>query len=268
MIPDLPQLRLFALSLLFAALVPVATAGSLHADQTASFTVDARLGDGAPDRLQVRLDCQPASDIGSSAAQFRRLPRDGTAVFEVSVPPQGNVTCAISAEAPQGLEVRYLGDGGSPADIGDAGCLFTGVQAGHANFCQIQATSPITSVTVYKRWIGATRYEPDVRADLVCAGAPVGEGRDINAGKPGVWVLDVADPEGVTCDVLETGREEFIADPDDCRGLLVLPGSEEECTMVNTKVVKMIEMLNRYGLVVMILVFMAVGMVAARRFVS
>jgi hypothetical protein len=37
--------------------------------------------------------------------------------------------------------------------------------------------------------------------------------------------------------------------------------------MVNTKVVKMIEMLNRYGLVIMILVFMVVGMIAARRFV-
>ena len=69
------------------------------------------------------------------------------------------------------------------------------------------------------------------------------------------------------CDVFETGRDEFVPDPADCRGLLVLPGSEEECTLVNTKVVKMIEMLNRYGLVIMILVFMAAGMVAARRLV-
>jgi len=265
---NFPQPCLFAFRLLFAAVVPVTMAGSLHADPPANFTVDARLGEGAPDGLQVRLDCRPASDGGPSAVQTRRLPRDGTAVFEVSVPPAGDVTCAISVDAPPGLEVRYRGDGGSSADIGDSGCLFTGVQAGHENFCQIQASSPATSVTVFKKWIGATRDEPDVRIDLVCGGAPVGEGRDVNAGRPGAWELDITDPEGVTCDVFETGREEFIADPDDCRGLLVQPGSEEECTMVNTKVVKMIEMLNRYGLVIMILVFMAVGMVAARRFVS
>jgi hypothetical protein len=35
--------------------------------------------------------------------------------------------------------------------------------------------------------------------------------------------------------------------------------------MVNTKVVKMIQMLNRYGLVIMILVFLIAGMFAARR---
>jgi hypothetical protein len=37
--------------------------------------------------------------------------------------------------------------------------------------------------------------------------------------------------------------------------------------MVNTKVVKMIQMLNRYGLFVMIGVFAIAGMVAARRMV-
>ena len=139
--------------------------------------------------------------------------------------------------------------------------------AGHANFCQIQARSQVTSVTVYKKWIGATLKEPDVRVELVCAGERLQENRNINAGKPGGWLLPVSDAEGITCDVLEARSEEYVQDTADCENLLVLPGSEEECTLVNTKVVKMIDMLNRYGLVIMILVFMAAGMVAARRFV-
>ena len=51
----------------------------------------------------------------------------------------------------------------------------------------------------------------------------------------------------------------------DCEDLVILPGASEECTVVNTKVVKMIDMLNRYGLVIMILVFMVVGGFAARK---
>jgi hypothetical protein len=67
--------------------------------------------------------------------------------------------------------------------------------------------------------------------------------------------------------VFERERDDFRADISDCQDLIVRPGAREECTMVNTKVVKMIQMLNRYGLFVMIGVFAIAGMVAARRMV-
>ena len=264
--PVFSNLRVLPFLLSLAGLLLAAGGGRLRADEPASFTVDSRLGQSAADGLQVHLECRSAGGV-PLAMESAWLPRDGTTVFEVAVRQDDNGSCAVTAEAPPGVEMHFRGDGGSLIDIADDGCRFSGVQPGHANFCQIQISSLATSITVFKKWIGATREEPDVLIELVCAGEPIQDARSINAGKPGGWSLDVTDPEGIRCDVLETGREEFISDAEDCRDLLVLPGSQEECTMVNTKVVKMIEMLNRYGLVIMILVFMVVGMIAARRFV-
>lgn len=259
--------RLLPVLLAIAGVWLTAGAERLPADESASFTVDTGLGERSGEGLQLLLECRLRPGSGEAVTQNARLPKDGTVVFEVDVVQGENWSCAITAVAPPGLQVRYRGDGGSEVDIAEDGCRFSGVQPGHANFCQVQVRSPATSITVYKKWIGATRKEPDVRIELVCAGEQVQESRNINAGKPGGWFLSVTDPEGVTCHVLEAEREEFIPDISDCQNLLMLPGSEEECTLVNTKVVKMIDMLNRYGLVIMILVFMAAGMVAARRFV-
>jgi hypothetical protein len=265
--PILSNLRTDALAALLAVGTLLAGADALLAEEPATFTVDARLGEAAPDGLQVHLQCGPRPDGGQRARQSGWLPRDGSMSFEEPVKTVGDWTCAVSADAPPGLELRYRGDGGSAVEIGSNGCRFFEIRAGHANFCQIHARGRSTSVTVYKKWIGATREEPDVQIELACGGQPVPGVRSINAGRPAGWALELTDPEGIVCDVLERENESFIPDPGDCRDLLILPGSEEECTLVNTKVVKMIEMLNRYGLAIMILMFMAVGMVAARRFV-
>ena len=260
--PIVSNSRMDVLITLFAVVAMMAGAEGLHAQEPATFTVDARLGEGAPDGLQVHLRCGPAPDGEQRATQSGWLPRDGSAVFEVAVRRVEGWSCDVSAEAPPGLEVRYRGDGGSAVDIDSDGCRFSEIQAGHANFCQIEARGQTTSITVYKKWIGATREEPDVQIELVCGGQPVAGVRNINAGKPGGWALDLTDTEGILCAVVERENESFIPDSDDCRNLLILPGSEEECTLVNTKVVKMIEMLNRYGLAIMIMVFLAVGMVS------
>lgn len=265
--PVFSNLRALPFLLPLAGLLLAAGGDGLCADEPASFTVDSRLGESAADGLQVHLECRSAATGVPLAMESAWLPRDGTTVFEVPVRQDEEGSCTVTAEAPPGVEMHFRGDGGSLVDIADDGCHFSGVQPGHANFCQIQVSSLATSITVFKKWIGATREEPDVQIELVCAGERIQDARSINAGKPGGWSLDLTDPEGVRCDVFETAREEFIPDAEDCRDILVLPGSQEECTMVNTKVVKMIEMLNRYGLVIMILVFMVVGMIAARRFV-
>ena len=65
--------------------------------------------------------------------------------------------------------------------------------------------------------------------------------------------------------MIEEKSDTYIDDVEDCQDLLIRPGAEEECTVVNTRVVKMIEMFNRYGLFVMILAFMIVGGLAARK---
>jgi len=261
-------LRLFpALALLLAAALGPGSARPQES-ATATFTVDARLGGQSVDGVQVRLRCTGIDPDAERAADTAFVEDGGTVVFERPLAADQSISCTIVAEAPAGLRIRYLGDGGSEVAVGEGGCRFDAVAPGHANFCQVRVESRTTSITVYKKWIGATRNEADVAVELVCADGIAREARAINAGRPSGWTLELTDPEGVLCDVREEEREEYVADISDCQGLLVLPGAQEECTMVNTKVVKMIDMLNRYGLFVMIAVFGVAGMIASRRFVN
>jgi hypothetical protein len=120
-------------------------------------------------------------------------------------------------------------------------------------------------ITVYKEWIGASGEEHDVRVSLSCESGIYSGQRFINEGLPDGWEIHEIDPEGVLCNVSETVRETFRPDIIDCQGLLILPGKGEECTLVNTKIVKRIEMLNRYGKIVMILLVLAIGLAAVKR---
>jgi len=61
-------------------------------------------------------------------------------------------------------------------------------------------------------------------------------------------------------------RDNFSPDIIDCQGLYILPGKGEECTMLNTKIVKRIETLNRYGKFLMIFLVLAIGLAAVKRF--
>jgi hypothetical protein len=236
-------------------------------EDSASFTVDVKLGDTPLEQLQVTLYCYEDGARTLSA----QIPPGDSRSFSIPVSDGADLTCLLGALPVAGQRLRFLGDGGSPVELTAEGCLFSGVQPGHSNFCQITIESQETSLTVYKKWIGTADREADVEIRLHCAAkagsgsAPGGEPRSINEDKPAGWELEITDPDGLECDVYEVEREDFQADIADCQDLIIVPGAREECTMVNTKVVKMIQMLNRYGLVIMILVFLTAGMIAARK---
>ncbi len=119
---------------------------------------------------------------------------------------------------------------------------------------------------VYLEWIGPSGEEEDVRISLECESGNYSGIRYVNAGKPDGWEIRDIDPEGILCNVSEEVRDNFRPDIIDCQGLWVLPGKGEECTLTNTKIVKRIEMLNRYGKIVMILLVLGIGLVAVKRF--
>jgi hypothetical protein len=243
-----------------------ALAGSADGN-SASFTVDVKLGATPPELLQVTLNCYEDGARSLSA----QIPPGDSRSFSIAVDEGIELTCLLGALPIAGQRLRFLGDGGSRVELTEEGCLFSGVKPGHANFCQIAIESQGTSLTVYKKWIGTADREADVEIHLLCAAKSIPgpkqawELRSINEDKPAGWELEITDPEGLECAVFEVEREEFRADISDCQDLIIVPGASEECTMVNTKVVKMIQMLNRYGLLIMILVFLAAGMIATRK---
>jgi len=122
------------------------------------------------------------------------------------------------------------------------------------------------SLRVYKKWIGASGSEANVEIRLACGDRHDFPPRFINRDQEAGWQIEKVPKDGIFCSVHEIGRETFIADETDCSNLLVVPGQDVECTMVNTKVVKRIEMLNRYGLGLMILVMLAAGLATVRKF--
>jgi hypothetical protein len=101
---------------------------------------------------------------------------------------------------------------------------------------------------------------------LECESGEYSGFRYINEGSPDGWEIRNIHPDGILCNVSELVRDNFEADIIDCQGLYVLPGKGEECTLLNTKIVKRIEMLNRYGRFIMIFLILGVGLLAMRRF--
>lgn len=120
-------------------------------------------------------------------------------------------------------------------------------------------------VLVYKKWVGATGDEAPVEIQLVCEGLGDFHPLRVNQDEPDGWLIAELPETGSYCSVYEAIRDSFIPDERDCRELLVLPGSSVECTLVNTKRVKRIEMLNRYGIVMLIAFILGAGLAAVHR---
>ena len=234
---------------------------SLDAEEIVLFTVDVKLAGTGVTELVVNIRCD-----GDRPVSFDfPVPVDSSMTFTVPAPENAGMTCSLTTRQLTGHQLGFLGDGGSHFEVDAAGCTFSNVRRGHSNFCQIRVEDEETSVTVFKRWIGTSAREADSRVSLDCNNGKTYATRKINSGKPGGWTLTVDAIDGFQCNVSEEEGDGFIADASDCQGLLGMPGADEECTIVNTKVVKMIEVFNRYGLFVMILAFMIVGGFAARR---
>ena len=232
-----------------------------RAEDFATFTVDVNLRGAGVETLDVQLRCGPGQPLRLDFT----IPVDSSRTFTVPAPGGREIECSLTASPIVGQSLSFLGEGGSTFDPDAPGCRFIGIRGGHANFCQVRVESQETSLTVFKHWIGTSQPVEDVAVSLDCGQGMELETLPLNKGKPGKWLLDVMDAEGVRCRVTEEKGDSYFSDTSDCEDLLIRPGAREECTVVNTKVVKMIEMLNRYGLVIMILAFMVVGGFAARK---
>jgi hypothetical protein len=149
---------------LAASLLVYGPAGWAAGD-SASFTVDVKLGETPLELLQVTLNCYEDGTRSLSA----QIPPGDSRSFSIAVRDGVELTCLLGAKPIAGQRLRFLGDGGSLVELTDQGCLFSGVEPGHSNFCQITIESQRTALTVYKKWIGAADREADVEIHLRCA---------------------------------------------------------------------------------------------------
>ena len=174
-------------------------------------------------------------------------------------------TCQLRVLPVPGYSTDYSVQGEAAYRADHNGCQFFPIKDGQFNTCLILLTQDPVKLTVYKKWIGGSGEEDDVQVSLECENGDYSGYRTINEGSPDGWEISRFDPEGILCNVSETVRDTFRPDIIDCQGLYIRPGRGEECTMINTKIVKRIEMLNRYGKIVMIVLVLIVGLVAVKR---
>lgn len=178
---------------------------------------------------------------------------------------EGFSSCQVLAALPEGYTADYQVSGSSANRADLNGCQFAQLRVTDRNECRISVRQEPVTVTVFKKWIGASGKGADVRVTLDCESGEWSGDRHVNEGAPASWEVRGIDPDGILCNVTEEEREDFRPDIIDCQGLYITPGRGEECTLVNTKIVKRIETLNRYGKVVLILLVLSVGLLAIRR---
>jgi hypothetical protein len=208
-------------------------------------------------------------EVICSSGQFGESPRQlrapGRTELGLADFQDKKTSCQLRVDLPDGYSAEYSVRSESVSRANQDGCQFARVAHGATNYCRIEVTQDPVSLTVYMKWIGRSGDEEDVQLSLECESGEYSGFRYINEGSPGGWEISQVDPEGILCNVSEKVRDTFSPDIIDCQGLYILPGKGEECTLINTKIVKRIEMLNRYGKIVMILLVLAIGLVAVRR---
>jgi len=228
----------------------------------ASISIRAGFDGAYLDRIEVEVLCSTGTLLENS---FGLGPGEHMEMVPENFSP-GRTFCQVRAVALAGYSVTYSADSPGKHVSDRNGCQFSPLEAGAENSCLIEVTQDPVLLTVYKEWLGGSGTDEDVKVTLECESGEWPGPLRINEGSPGSWHIRNIDPEGILCNVSEEVRDNFRPDIIDCQGLLVLPGKGEECTLINTRIVKRIEMLNRYGRIVMILLILGFGLVAVRRF--
>jgi hypothetical protein len=229
----------------------------------ANFDLNLQFDPGLINAVEFELLC----NSGEPRRQQLELSVAGRKRLNLTRFEDGEPVCQMRALLPHGYSVEYQSASAEKHRANEHGCQFTTVSHGQSYDCLISITQNAVPLMVYKKWVGGTGQEPDVEIQLACADHAFTEPRFINRESPGGWEVSEIGVDGLSCDVIEMPGDTFVADQSDCQGLLLFPARGAECTMVNTKIVKRIEMLNRYGKAIMILVMLVAGLAAVRRYV-
>lgn len=218
----------------------------------------------------------------------------------------GELDCEISEVVPSGYVAIYRTyEDNQFFDAVDP-CVFENVEHGEVasttpeihQVCFIANFNLLSTVIVHKEWIdenpqfnpinfAEAQYScsnlPDVNGSVTIffpvirsmenateGGGGGGSGFLQFLGDPGVDSFQIFGnwDGGTVCDVNEQVTEGGVeADDSDCQNIVLFPGEDASCTIVNTRLFEGIPTMGRYGLAVLTLLMLGLGLVAYRRFV-
>jgi uncharacterized repeat protein (TIGR01451 family) len=252
-----------------------------------TFTVTKDFTDDNPAEVTVQLTC----DSGLPLQQVFNLADGEDVEFTVQNFKSGDTNCRV--EEIVNPEVGYTASYLASADEGDAGdvrseddgCYFDDVVGG-SFACDITNSTSAVSVDVHKVWnIPVAGSEVAQLANITIWCDAVIEGGQFDDAT-GHYFIDYIGVEGdqtltamVTpelpdsnCWAVESSLDSAVESSNECGDsqetaqLTVSAGVGDECTIVNTVFFEGIPTLNRFGLVLMVLLMFGVGAIGLRRF--
>ncbi len=258
--------------------------------QAARFHVTKDFDDDNPQWVRAYISCNTGLPIKQD--QWVKEGRD--LVFIVESFESGAMDCTIYEDpVPAGYASSYsagVEEDGVAGGISDdsAGCHFEEIEGG-TFYCEILNEVQPVDVTVNKEWIivgtGGDFIDPDYRLTLYCNGEIVGgENEDSywsyllysgssNGTADTPYAVDVyPDWDGSTyCWVDENVYDQSVEVSSDCGsqqspGIHIGIGSGDSCTVTNTVFYEGIPTLSQYGMAILALLMLGMGLVGFRRF--
>jgi len=263
----------------------------------ATFRVTKEFTDGDnPTLVDVTLSCF----TGLPLIQSQTISETQDVNFIVQSFESGELNCSVTEDldTPEllGYTPTYVSGGPSSSD-NDGGCNFYNVEGGDENTCHIINDADPVEVVIEKDWIiegmGGDSVDQNFRVTVYCD-API-LGQDVRGDFNGcglipikgtdtdllvlqyckelygfgdeIFVVDVI-PEwpSSSCYAVETVYDSGVEIDNDCGNLQISHGQGDSCLITNTVFFEGIPTLSQYGMAILVLLMLGVGLVGFRRF--
>jgi len=249
----------------------------------ATFLVSKDFTDENPGDVDVRISCDNGLPLKSDSTISEGSP----VTFVVDVFESGALNCEIFETVPRGYSASFSASGDSASSTTAVSCVFAAVNGGDDNFCEITNTPDPVDVVINKEWVflGSSSDLIDIRYQLqlfcnakIVDGNPVPNGTSSDpssgnwyqvfegAGSRTFKARVIPEYPSSRCWVEERVFDDTVEVENNCGNLVVRAGNGDSCTITNTVFFEGIPTLSQYGLAILALLMLGVGMVGFRRF--
>ena len=258
----------------------------------ATFQVSKHFTDGNnPTEVEVSLNC----DTGLPLQQSQTISESQDVTFVVNDFDDGTLNCTVTEDLEKlpGYTPTYLAAGPGATDSA-SGCQFSEVEADAQNTCQITNDPDPVKITIEKQWVieGAggdqvdTRYQLALYCDTEIAGGEkscqqIGpnsanltrnsqnyESCKVFSGTgPDIFTAELV-PQWPNshCWVDESIFDDAVEVDNGCGNLVVSAGQGASCLVTNTVFFEGIPTLSQFGLAILALLMLGMGLIGFRRF--
>lgn len=232
----------------------------------------------------LRISCNQGTKLEQ---EFTVLPNPGSfgpaeVTFTVTNISEGETDCEVFEDVPPGYEDSYecFSDGNCSAS--ETECIFTDITLDQQNLCTISSTPLPVAVNVAKEWDFHVQEQPveqPVQVTLICDRVYDGNGSYYpdqtmrwswlfgNPSNPQQALVRPMGDGSTRCWTEETVLNSATEVISECtEDTVIRPGDAEmTCTVFNTVFFEGIPTLSEWGLIMLVLSVLGVGLVASRR---